>query len=374
MWIKTLKLTTFRSYERKQLEFEKPTTVLVGANAVGKTNILEAVYLLATGESFRAEKIEEMVNWKAEVAHVEGAVTPEVKAASTSGVELANLQVVLTRGEVQGQKTAKRAYKVNGVARRKQDLVGQFTAVIFRPEDLEIITDSPSLRRNFLDRVLSQVDREYRRSLVSYEKGLRRRNKLLTQIREGEVPRTVLAFWDMLLVKEGEKLTRKRQELVEFINSQPKIEQTRQVEYDFSVISAKRLKQYEREEVAAGYTLVGPHRDDWKIITSGGESFDGAQDWPNKYIDLSVYGSRGQQRMGVLWLKLCELAFIEYKTGERPVLLLDDIFSELDEAHDRLVMDLLGKQQTIITTTEADKRLSTLEGVEVVQLNSTGDL
>lgn len=371
MWINKLSLTNFRGYEKKELEFEVLTTVLVGENAVGKTNILEAIYLLATGESFRAEKIEEMVNWRAEVAHVVGKVKAQnsklkaVVSANADDFEMAQLGVVLTGGEVQGKKAVKRGYKVNGAARRKQDFVGKLTVVVFRPEDLEIITDSPSLRRAFLDRVLTQVDREYRRSLISYEKGLRRRNKLLTQIREGEVPRTVLAFWDMLLVREGAILTRKRQELVEFVNSQPKIEQTRQLEYDFSVISEKRLKQYEREEVLAGYTLVGPHRDDFKIL--GGESFGSAQDSPR---DLSKYGSRGEQRMGVLWLKLCELAFVEERTGERPVLLLDDIFSELDEQHDQLVMGLLGKQQTIITTTEVDQRFEGVEGLSVNQLIS----
>lgn len=397
MWIKNLKLTNFRSYEKKDLEFGQPTTVLVGPNAVGKTNILEAIYLLASGESFRAEKIEEMVRWGEEVAHVVGEILPQDPrtkyphfAKASRGRQEPNkfrilnsnnqtkLQVVLTRGEVQGKKAAKRAYKVNGVARRKQDMVGQLTAVVFRPEDLDIITDSPSLRRAFLDRVLAQVDRDYRRSLISYEKALRRRNRLLTQIREGEVPRTVLTFWDMLLIKEGEVLTHKRQELVEFINGQAKIEQTRQVVFDFSVISQKRLAQYAKEEVLAGYTLVGPHRDDFTIVTEvpstkfphDAEALRGRQDPNKRQIDLSIYGSRGQQRMGVLWLKLCELAFVEEKTGERPVLLLDDIFSELDDLHDQLVMGLLGRQQTIITTTEVDHRFGGVEGLSVNQLIS----
>ena len=289
-----------------------------------------------------------------------------MEGAITSGADKTSLQVTLTGGEVQGRKVAKRGYKVNGVGRRKSDFVGKLTVALFRPEDLEIITDSPTLRREFLDGVLTQVDREYRRSLVSYEKGLRRRNKLLTLIRDGEIPRSTLAFWDQLLVKEGTVLTGKRRELIEFINLQPMIENRRWLQYDFSAISESRLKQYAEEELAAGYTLVGPHRDDFSIFAEELQ----AENQDNKELgrDLAKYGSRGQQRMAVFWLKLGELAFIETKNDERPVLLLDDIFSELDDQHDRLVMNLVGKQQTIITTTEVDERFEKIEGVEVIEI------
>ncbi|OGV95692.1 hypothetical protein A2W24_05480 [Microgenomates group bacterium RBG_16_45_19] len=342
MWIKDLELKYFRNYGELKKKFDRQTTVLVGPNAVGKTNVLEAIYLLATGESFRAEKIEEIVNWQAEVAHITGLVGDK------------QLQVRLTRGEVQGKRTVKRAFKVNGVARRKMDFLGNLRAVIFRPEDLEIVTDSPTMRRRFLDGILTQVDTEYRRSLVSYEKALRRRNRLLSLIQEEEVSRTTLAFWDQLLIKEGDVLLNRRRELIEFINGQPKIESNRWLVYDYSAISEARLKQYAEEEVAAGYTLVGPHKDDFRVMADR---------------DLAIYGSRGQQRMGVLWLKVEEMNFVEAKTGERPVLLLDDIFSELDEAHDRVVLGLLGKQQTIITTTEVAGKFKESADLAIERLN-----
>jgi DNA replication and repair protein RecF len=311
--------------------------------------------LLATGESFKAEKIEEMVKWDSEVAHVGGSVELREKSE-----EQTILQVRLTRGEVQGKRVQKRAYTVNGVARRKSDFVGHLAAVCFRPEDIALLTGSPSARRSWMDLMLSQVDREYRRSLVSYEKGLRRRNKLLSLIREGEVRRTVLSFWDQLLIKEGTVLQRGREALVDYVNATARIEVRRKLVYDRSLITENRLAQYAEAEVAVGYTLVGPHRDDFKLQATS--------DKRQASRDLATYGSRGEQRMGVLWLKLAELAFVEERLGERPVLLLDDVFSELDDQHDGLVIDLLGRQQTLITTTEVDGRFEGLDA-EIVELN-----
>jgi len=269
------------------------------------------------------------------------------------------LEIILTGGEVAGQPTPSKKYLVNGVSKRMIDFVGNLRSVLFWPEDLELITNSPSLRRKYLDLVLSQVDREYRRCLLSYEKGLRQRNRLLERIRDEGISRSQLLFWDQLLIKNGGMLTDKRQQFIEFINNfqfsifnfQSNPLPCRQagnfqfsIYYDKSVISQTRLEQYAREEVEAGTTLVGPHRDDFNIRIYSDESELGR--------DLSAYGSRGEQRLSVLWLKLGELEFISQKTGERPILLLDDIFSELDNKHRELVLQIIPKQQTIITTTD----------------------
>jgi DNA replication and repair protein RecF len=230
---------------------------------------------------------------------------------------------------------------INGVPKRLIDFEGNFKIVLFGPWDLDLVTESPSLRRRFLDTVLSQIDREYRRSILSYEKGLRQRNRLLFRIREEGVSRSQLLFWNQLLIKNGDYITEKRNDLIDFINrSDFKINSSHlSLDYDKSVISGGRLEQYKDEEVAAATTLVGPHRDDFVFKSDK--------------RDLSSYGSRGEQRMGVLWLKMAELNFFEEKTGERPTLLLDDIFSELDDKHREIVMSVTGQQQTIITT--ADK-------------------
>lgn len=357
MRLQRLDLTNWRNWEQRQWEFGEGVTVLVGNNGVGKTNILEAIYLLATGESFRAEKIEEMVRWQAEVAHVIGVV-------GLSTAEEVELQVRLTRGMVQGKRVQKRRFLVNGLGRRRSDFAGQLKAVVFRPEDLEIMTGSPGKRRRLMDQVLVQADRNYRRDLVSFENGIKRRNRVLVAIGEGRADRRALAFWDQLVIKHGNGLTEKRRELVEEINTEAKmVEFGLRLEYETSTISEVRLAQYVREEVAAGYTLVGPHRDDFRIVKSNLERGIGRQS-----RDLAVYGSRGEQRMAVLELKLAMLRFMKMKTGERPILLLDDVFSELDDEHDRLVMGLVREQQTIITTTEVDGRFERQKDLSVVTL------
>jgi DNA replication and repair protein RecF len=328
MILTSLKLFQFRNYDSYQVNVSPRVTLICGDNARGKTNILEAIYLLATGESFRAQKIEEMVKWEEEVAHVIGEITDEDF----------QIRVTLTRGMVQGKRAAKRGFVLNGVPRRKSDVAGLMPAILFRPEDMDLISGSSSLRRRFLDEVLTQVDGEYARSLDSYEKALRRRNKLLDLIRDGSAQRTTLAFWDMLLVKEGNIITRSREKLISFINMTPSLSLDTEIMYDLSPISPERLEQYKMQELAVGYTLVGPHKDDFRVM--------------DKERDLAIYGSRGEQRMAVLWLKEAQLRYIEAEKGERPLLLLDDILSELDTKHEEQVLALSRLQQTFITTTD----------------------
>ena len=285
------------------------------------------------------------------------------------------LEGVLTRGEIdvgtdRSEKVARKRLLINGVGKRLIDFAGNFKVVLFGPWDLELVTESPSIRRKFLDTVLSQVDREYRRAILSYEKGLRQRNRLLWQIREDPSitsGRMRLLFWDKLLVKNGDYISQQRGRFIEFINAgnfqfstpmSPKFSNF-QLEYDRSAISEARLEQYANEEVAAATTLVGPHRDDFLFRVKGRES--------KRVKDLSRFGSRGEQRMGVLWLKLAELAFVEDKTDEKPTLLLDDIFSELDYEHRNIVMDVVRNQQTIITTADPHfvKSLGKLDTIDL---------
>lgn len=328
MILSDLTLTNFRSYSKRLFSFDPVTTLIVGPNTSGKTNILEAIMIIATGKSFRADIDAEMVRWGAEIG----------RAKVTDGDT--KLEVVLTTGMVSGRKTQSKKFLVNGIARRQLDFVGLLRAVLFWPEHLELITDSPSLRRKYLDGVLVQVDREYRRNLQSYERGLRQRNRLLDLISEGKAHRAQLQFWDQLLIRAGGYLTDKRIAFIDFINAYLIPGLTYRVEYDKSVISQSRLEQYADQEVAAKSTLVGPHRDDFLVTKND--------------LDLSKYGSRGEQRLAIVWLKLAELTFIERETGERPLLILDDIFSELDKEHRILIFNLLGKQQTIVTSAEEE--------------------
>ncbi|MEK7119101.1 MAG: DNA replication and repair protein RecF, partial [Patescibacteria group bacterium] len=289
-----------------------------------------AIMFCVTGKSFRADQDRETITWSKELS--------AVSCQLSDGNEETKLELFLTQGEVQGQKAPIKKYLVNGVPRRQIDFVGNLRAVLFWPEHLELVTDSPSLRRRYLDSVLVQVDREYRRNLMSYERGLRQRNRLLDLINEGKAERPQLLFWDQLLIKAGGYITDKRGEYIDFVNSYQLSAISYQIQYDKSVISESRLEQYKDEEVGAKATLVGPHRDDFTIFKDERE--------------LSKYGSRGEQRLAVLWLKLAELSYVEKEAGDRPVLLLDDIFSELDEKYRHLVLDVIGKQQTIITSAE----------------------
>mgnify|MGYP001585751177 CR=1 FL=1 len=374
MNLQKIMLQNFRSYPKKTFEFSSAVTLIVGPNTAGKTNILEAIMFCATGKSFRADVDRETIAWGSDISRVTAEVNHGAEIAnqnsrvlqssppaggsapsaqgsnfdSLTAPETVTLELVLTIGEVQGAKAPMKKYLVNGVPRRMVDFVGSLRAVLFWPEHLELVTDSPSLRRRYLDSVLVQVDREYRRNLFSYERGLRQRNRLLDIINEGKADRRQLLFWNQLLIHAGGHLTDKRQEFIEFINSYHISHITYHVAYDKSVISESRLEQYKDEEVAAGATLVGPHRDDF--IVNKQQTTNNKQ--PEQYLELSKYGSRGEQRLAVLWMKLAELAFIEQEMGERPILLLDDIFSELDEAHRELVVDLIGKQQTILTSAD----------------------
>ncbi len=331
--INKVKIDNFRNIDSKLFEFSDGITVFYGHNAAGKTNILEALYLLSSGKSFKAKVEEEMINYNKDISRM------KAKFAGDSVLE-----IMLTRGlvDIGGghlERVAKKKLLLNGVAKRLVDFAGNFKVVLFGPWDMDLVTESPSIRRKFLDMVLSQVDREYRRCILSYEKGLRQRNRLLLKIREEGLSRSQLLFWNQLLIKNGDYINKKRMEFIEFVNVEPSLnEQKLKLLYDSSVISEGRLEKYKEEEVAAGTTLVGPHRDDFVF-------FDGER-------NLASYGSRGEQRMGVLWLKISELDFIESQTGERPTLLLDDIFSELDHEHRRDVFELAKKQQTIITTAD----------------------
>ncbi len=364
MIIKKVELANFRQYSKKSISFLPSGTVVLGENAAGKTNLLEAVFFLATGGSFKADQDKETISFGSEVGRIKG----DVKAKSDEKIIL---EVVLSQGIVMGEPSPIKRYLVNGVAKRAVDFAGRLIVVLFWPQDLELVTDSPGKRRRYLDFVLMQTDHEYRRTLRSYEKGVRQRNKVLETIRDRGADRKQLLFWDQLLIKSGTYITQKRQEYINFINSHIESDSLESaipvynLFYDKSTISEMRLDQYSEEEVAAAVTLVGPHRDDIEFRIKNYE----LRMKNEEYRNLSSFGSRGEQRLAILWLKLRELAYIEKTAGEKPVLLLDDIFSELDEKHRKLISTVTTHQQTIITTTDLHHlEKERLKDIEVVRL------
>lgn len=358
MFISGVNLSRFRNFEKQSFTFSPDTTIISGPNGSGKTNILESIFLLATGKSFKAKIEEEMISYDCEIARIEGWV--KGYELGSEDEEKKKLEIVLTKGElrvgedpVKIEKVPRKRLLLNGAGKRVVDFAGNLRVVLFGPWDMDLVSESPSIRRKFLDTVLSQTDREYRRAILSYEKGLRQRNRLLYRIREEGLSRSQLLFWDKLLIKNGDYISNSREEFVNFVNQTPQLnDEDLALLYDKSAISESRLEQYASEEVAAGTTLVGPHRDDFVFKGEGRE--------------LASYGSRGEARMGVLWLKLAELTFIKEKTEEEPVMLLDDIFSELDEGHRKIVVEVIKNRQSIITT--ADPHFDVFKDVDKIAL------
>lgn len=327
MTLRAVALQDFRAYSQKKIDFEKNITVLVGPNAVGKTTIIEAIHLLSTGDSFRASKTDEMIKFGSELARITGKTDED------------SIDVLLTNGLVQGKRAAPRIFSLNGVRKQKRSVTGSFQSVVFRPEDMRLIEGSPPRRRAFLDAPLKLLFPDYDRSLSTYEKALRRRNKLLQQVREGEMSKTTLHYWNQTLLKHGTLIQKYRQRLVEYF-TQVDFPVSFRGHYLPSVISEERQEKYASKEIAAGRSLIGPQKDDVSVeLVIGGE-----------FRDIGTYGSRGQQRLAVLWLKMCELAFLAEQSDQSPLLLLDDILSELDREKREMVLSLTDTYQTVLTT------------------------
>ncbi|PWU23349.1 hypothetical protein C5B42_03275 [Candidatus Cerribacteria bacterium 'Amazon FNV 2010 28 9'] len=360
-YIDKLQLTDFRSFAQQDIIFDSKQTLILGQNGRGKTNILEAISLLSIGKSFRGKTLSECVRMGAQVAHI------VAQSVVDSEEEKISAHIVATQNNL-GQRSSVR-YERNGVKKQKKSVVGIIKSVVFRPEDLEIITGSPSTKRDFLDEVLIQVSPVYLTALREYERALKHRNKLILQLRDGLVTRRDFFFWDELLVKHGDLITRERARFIHFLNTAVVFPVKAQVTYDHSIMSEERLHQYATAEVAAGRTLVGPHKDSLSVrmqLSSplGGEEVERSTTEGVKEIesqqdlqDVSLYGSRGQQRMAVLWLKVAQLQFIEAQTKQTPILLLDDIFSELDEHNRELIFSLFDNHQVIMTSAEEMRML-----------------
>jgi len=332
MILKSILLKDFRNYSKSEFEFTKNTTIIVGPNTSGKSNLIEGIFFLASGKSFRTEKDENTIRFGHNLARIKGKV---------NGLEL---EALVANSDFNNR--AFKKYLINGVSRKRSDFVGNLVCVIFSPQSLDIIIGSPSQRRRFLDDTLDQIDLQYRLSSNIYDKSLRQRNALLQRAREsGMRQKEQFEYWDNLLIDNGQIITKKREEFIKFINNYKKDIFSFEINYDKSIISKERLLQYKNEEVDAGVTLVGPHRDDFFVLMNG----KGGQTH-----DIRFFGSRGQQRLAILQLKAIELAFIDEKIQSRPVFLLDDIFSELDNDHIDLVFKIISQQQTIITTTHKE--------------------
>ncbi len=332
MFLKSLKLKNFRNYSELDFRFNSPITVLMGDNAQGKTNFLEAIYFLATAKSTKAERDNELIKDGEQVLHVEGLVE--------KGEDEITLEIAMQNIE----ESQKKRIKVNGIPRRLIDYTGNMAVVLFQPEDINMVTGSPSLRRYFIDQTLSQIDTQYKRTVSEYEQIITRKNRILKMIRENLASVDQLLYWSDQQIKLATKITEKRTDFFESVNKLKQKVGNNTFQYLPNEVTKDRLLDYQDREIASASSLVGPHRDDFIFY----------QDQK----DLSKFGSRGEQRTAVVNLKLASVEYIESILKSRPILLLDDIFSELDIAHRQHVVDLSHLQQTIIATVEFDQFLS----------------
>lgn len=353
MELLNLDLLNFRNFSSKKIQFSPKLTVIIGDNGTGKSNILEAVLLLSGVRPSKVQTDRDLIRFGENEAKVEGKVKNE---------EVVTLTINL---QDQGG-TIRKSFFGDSLRKRLVDFIAHLSVVIFHPEDLNLVSGSPSIRRHHLDSLLANIDSEYFRSLSAYTKVVTRRNKVLSRIFEGKAKKSELDFWDERLLEHGSYISKKRRELFEFLNFvEPSLAHVNGGKHPFgkdlswelkqSIVTEEKLFSNRERDIAAGVTLSGPHRDDFRFQF--------------QKRDLEFFGSRGEQRMAVLALKLSELEFYSVQRGVRPILALDDIFSELDWEHRETVLEVIGNQQTIITAAEVEsvpKEL--LDKAKIIQL------
>jgi len=388
--LKYLSLTNFRNYVRLELNVPDRLTVIQGGNAQGKTNLLDAIHLIATGRSPRATNERELVNWAAADSSLPYA---RLLAEIGEGKQAQKIELVIEVARNGGWNVPaiRKQVRINGVPKRALDLVGRLRVVLFLPEDVALVAGAPVERRRYLDIALCQMYHSYCRSLSEFNRTVTQRNALLRQLRERGGDARQLTFWNTRLVEHGSVIVQARMQAIERLDTiagerhleltggseqlrlgyipgmelgEPAVTErngsgaeglvARRRRISESPVSYRgmdlatlretfmdQLQKVQAREIAAGTSLLGPHRDDMVLHTDG--------------HDLRMYGSRGQQRTGALAIKLAEVRLMQEATGETPLLLLDDVMSELDLQRRRTLLTALATvQQAIVTTTDWD--------------------
>lgn len=352
MRLETLFLQDFRNYERVSLELDPGLNLFVGDNAQGKTNLLEAIYVLSLSKSYRATRDAELIRqgaWRA------------VVSAQVKKLAVVELGVILSH-------TEKKRLLVNEKATTANGFMGNLTTVLFSPDSLQLVKGSPSDRRRFLDIQICQIDPVYRKTLLEYQRVVRQRNTLLKAAQESRAHLAQLPAWDKQLLNLGSQIMLRRHLVVQHLQKftqdlHREISQEREdlrlvyqpffavhedslepcafSESQLKASFAQHLQKVRKEEIRRGTTLVGPQRDDLLFFVNG--------------MDLRRFGSQGQQRSAVLACILAELELMQAETGEYPVVLLDDVMSELDQNRRLQLLTILNhKAQTIVTATGPD--------------------
>jgi len=338
MILKKISLTNFRNFREKAVSFNPELTIIIGENAKGKTNLLEAVYFIVNGVGFRESKEVELLYFDSnEHATVEAEFEEE-------GAKKTFRTVLVKKNQDETARVEKSFFVGRTKKRQFQYRQELLSAVLFTPQQIEILTGSPDKRREYFNKLISLYDYEYKKRLDNYEKALRRRNKVLEKYIDRKQVEKELTFWDDYLEGEASYVTTKRQEYLKFLNDNPKIDsKSFHIEYQKNEFSKKRIQEVREIELNARRTVIGPQKDEFQI------SLQGSRD-----KNVHRFGSRSEQRLTILWLKLCEVLYCTQNTGKEPILLFDDIFSELDVKNRKLIFALIKSHQTVLTTTEEE--------------------
>ena len=341
MKIESIKLRNYRNYDNLSLKLNEKINVFVGKNAQGKTNLLESVYFCALGKSFKVVKDKDVIKWGEEKSQIQLNIKNQYRDQTI---------------EILFSKSLKKTIKIDGISiRRIGELLGELPIVFFSPDELRLIKESPDERRRFMNIDISQTNKRYFYLLQRYEKILANRNKLLKQTKDFDILKDTIDIWDRALVDVAEKIVIEREKFIQEIA--PYAEKAHfylsegreilKIKYkgldikgDFKEGMLRQLSKNLEKDFKLGYTSIGPHRDDIEIFLND--------------IEVKNFGSQGQQRTAALSLKLAELEIIKEKMGEYPILLLDDVFSELDEDRRLKLLKFTSRTQTLITCTDFD--------------------
>ncbi len=334
MWINKVKIKDFRNYSEQEIELDENVNVFYGENAQGKTNIIEAIFLCSMGKSFRAKQDKEMIKLDSNTSIIE----VEFKKSDREGkikIQLGNKKIVY----------------INGIKIKKlSELLGNLNVVMFNPDDINILKGGPQNKRKFLDIMISQLKPNYMHTLSLYSKTIEQRNNYLRQIKEEQKPEDMLDVWDEELSGYAVIISKYRKEFMEKIKEKIKkihseitdnkedIEIEYITECDDKEKYLNLLNQRRKLDIIKGYTTKGIHRDDFVIYINKKQ--------------LNIYGSQGQHRTAMLSLKLSEVNIVEDEIGEKPILLLDDFMSELDEKRRNNFLEKIDNTQVIITCTD----------------------
>ena len=341
MIIRELELKNFRNYKELEISFDEGVNLILGNNAQGKTNLIEALYISSMGKSFRTANDRDLINFEENSAFIKVIAEKE-----DFNVEI---EIEL---EKKGQNSSnKRIKKDKKSLSRTSELIKNIIIVVFSPEDLKLVKDEPEKRRRFLDREICQISPAYYDSYSNYKKALKQRNNYL---KEGRIDLNLLDVWDEQIIYYGSKMIKIRGEFVKKIskiseeihsgitNSEEEIKIVYEPNIGIEEFREKLLSKREKD-IENRNTSVGPHRDDIGFYVNG--------------IDMRNFGSQGQQRTCALSLKLAELTLIKEETEEEAILLLDDVMSELDAKRQEYLIKTLKNNQLFITTTDIDSSI-----------------